>query len=118
VSATTRIRHDPYPSRNSQPPSITERLDPVVHGTADGPLDGDLVTTYAEEGAIVLEGLLAPSEVAEINREVDRLAADGSLRDDPRSIIEPDSGALRSLFEVHRLDGPLRELAGDPRLAG
>jgi ectoine hydroxylase len=60
---------------------------------------------------------LPPERVDELNRHVDRLAGDDAVRRGPRSILEPDSGTLRSLFEVHRGAGALAELTRDPRLA-
>src|SRR5690606_35971685 len=46
------------------------------------------------------------------------LALDPDVRARPQSVLEPDSDALRSLFEVHVGDGPLAALARDERLAG
>jgi ectoine hydroxylase len=116
VSAVTDQRIDAYPSRLGGPVTITERRDPVVHGSEEGPLDSDVIQSYAEDGFLVLEGLLAPSEAAALNDEIDRLAADPEVRARPQAIVEPDSDTLRSLFEVHELEGPLRDIARDPRL--
>ncbi|MBN2622307.1 MAG: ectoine hydroxylase [Acidimicrobiales bacterium] len=118
MSAATDERIDAYPSRLGGPATITERHDPVVHGSGDGPLDADVVQSYADDGFIVLEGLLAPSEAAELNAEIDRLAADPAVRGRPEAIVEPDSDTLRSLFAVHDLEGPLGAIARDPRLVG
>jgi ectoine hydroxylase len=116
MTTATATRRDRYPSRSGATPSITERRDPVVHGDDDGPLDVEQVSSYADDGFLVVEGLLAPGEVDDLNREIDRLAADPAQRERPQSIVEPGGGALRSLFEVHRLDGPLRAITRDPRL--
>jgi ectoine hydroxylase len=107
---------DRYPSRFAPEPSITDRLDPVVYGESDGPLDPETLTSYAEEGFIVLDGLLAPHEVAELNAAVDHIAADPSQRERPEAIVEPGGGALRSLFAIHAGDGVLAAAAQHPRL--
>jgi ectoine hydroxylase len=107
---------DRYPSRFASRPSITDRLDPVVYGESDGPLDPATLTSYADDGFIVLDGLLAPHEVDELNAEVDRLAADPAQRERPEAIVEPDGSALRSLFAIHAGEGPLAAAARHPRL--
>jgi ectoine hydroxylase len=107
---------DRYPSRFASAPSITERLDPVVYGESDGPLEPETLTSYADDGFVVLDGLLAPHEVDELNNEVDRLAADPAQRERPEAIIEPDGGALRSLFAIHAGEGPLAAVTDHPRL--
>lgn len=111
-------RLDMYPSRVAELPSIHPRLDPVVWGDADGPLDPELVSNYEENGYLVLPGFLPPSTLKAVDREVRRLSADEEVKDRPQSIIEPDGRALRSLFEVHKGDDPLGEVARDKKLVG
>ena len=53
-------RLDPYPSRVDRA-QLLPRLDPVVWGDREGPLDPELVTTYEEQGYLVLPGFLPPS---------------------------------------------------------
>lgn len=119
MSATaTRPATDRYPSRRATDERILSRSDPVVWGDADGPLDPELVAAFDDDGFIVVPGLLAPSEVDQVNAEIDRRAADPAVRSRPQAIVEPDSDELRSLFEIHRGDDPLARLARDPRLTG
>jgi ectoine hydroxylase len=114
--ATTSTIDDLYPSRLSGEVTLTERLDPVVHGDGSGVLDDDRVADFEEDGFLVLPSLLSAAEVDALNAEIDRLAADESVRRSPQAVIEPDSDALRSVFEVHRGNDLLARLAHDPRL--
>ncbi len=109
---------DRYPSRFASTPSISDRLDPVVYGEADGPLDPETLSSYAEEGYVVLDGLLTPREVEQLNTAVDVLAADPAQRSRPEAIVEPGGGALRSMFAIHDGDGPLAALARHPHIVG
>ena len=116
AAAPQPAREDRYPSRVGDRPAIIGRLDPIVWGDGAGPLDGDLVASYAEDGFLVLDGLLSAADVAELDDAVCALAADPSVRERPEAIAEPGGGALRSLFAIHDLDGPLGAVARDPRL--
>lgn len=111
-------RHDRYPSRVTGRPSITERLDPVVVGDHGGPLDPELLADFEDDGFLILPKLFDEQEVADLNAELDRLAADPAIRAMRRTIIEPDSDTLRSIFEVHEVSEVHRRLVADPRLAG
>src|SRR5690606_27556365 len=99
-------------------PDITERLDPVVHGDADGPLDPEMVSSFEDDGFLALPGFLPSHEVAALNDELHRIAVDDGLKAMPQAIVEPDSDALRSIFEVHRINDVFRGLVQDERLAG
>jgi ectoine hydroxylase len=110
-----RTRADAYPSRTVDRPTMTPRQDPVVYGD-DGPLDPELVETYEDNGFLVLPRFLPPHVADELNEELDRLAADESVRARAEAIIEPGGESLRSLFAIHREEGPVGALARDPRL--
>ena len=115
MSIATR-RLDPYPSRQVDRPQLIAREDPVVWGEHEGPLDPELLAAYEESGYLVLPGFLPPSTLKAIDAELSRLAADEEVRNRPQAIIEPDSQALRSVFEVHLGDDALGALARDPKL--
>jgi len=125
MTVTDDRRIDRYPSRTVTTPSITPRLDPVLHGRPegstdprpDGPLDAEQLARYERTGVLVVPGLLGAERVAALDAEIDRLAADESVRNRPQAILEPESDALRSLFEVHSDGGPFEALARDPVLA-
>jgi ectoine hydroxylase len=117
-TAPADLADDRYPSRRGVPPSITERVDPVVWGTGEGgTLDAEDVASFDRDGYLQIPSLLDPDEVAELDAEVLRLAADADVRAAERTIVELGSGDVRSVFEVHH-GGPFGELCRDPRLAG
>lgn len=109
-------RTDCYPTRVADRPSITERLDPVIPGDVDGPLDPELLASFEDDGFLVLPDVFGKDEVSAINAELDRLAVDRGIRELPQAIIEPDSDALRSIFEVHALNDVFAHLVRDRRL--
>lgn len=113
-------RHDDYPSRQADRPQILERLEPVVRGawTPEAPLVREQARQFARDGFLVLENLFEDAEVEALCEEATRLrtAPDGML--EPETVIaEPDSGAVRSVFEVHRQSRLFGRLAADARLA-
>jgi ectoine hydroxylase len=109
-------RTDRYPTRSVDRADIAPRVEPVVWGDAPGPLDPDLVASYEDDGFLVLPGVFGPTEVQQLNEELDRVAADEAARGKPEVIVEPDSNAFRSLFAFHAGTGPLAEAAGHPWL--
>ena len=112
------LRHDPYPSRTSEPPRLIEREDPVVHGPADvGPLTPQQVQTFDRDGALLVEGMFDSEDVARLRARLDSLIADPLVRADERTVIELESDEVRSIFEVHRSDEVFAEVASDPRVA-
>ena len=60
--------------------------------------------------------LLSPAEVQEYWQELDRLTDDPEVRADERTVVEKDSGQVRSLFEVHRTSELVAALVRDPRV--
>lgn len=107
---------DRYPSRCDAEPSITERLDPVLWGDGDGPLDAAQLAAYERDGHLIVTDLLGSAMV-------DRcLTAARQLASAPKAgstvVAEPDhDGALRSVFELDR-HPVFAELMAMPELAG
>ncbi|GAA4818911.1 ectoine hydroxylase [Tomitella cavernea] len=85
---------------------------------AAGPLGVDELHGHEEKGYTIVPGLLSPAEVQEYWSELERLTADPALADDHRVIREPGSGAIRSIFEVHRISEVIDGLARDRRVLG
>lgn len=50
--------------------------------------------------------------------ELDRLVLDPTMRADPRSIVEPKSQDVRTVFEVHKISEVFAKLVSDPRVVG
>lgn len=114
---TIAERADHYPTRHVEQPGLVDRNDPVVAGTAkDGPFDGDHLQRIEEKGYTQVPELFTASEVERMRQELDRLAGDPEVLADERTITEAGSGALRSVFEVHRTNELFRSVARAPRL--
>lgn len=116
TTTLTAREGDRYPSRVAIEPTISERLDPVVHPGYDGPLDPELVQAFDDDGFVVLPGLLPPSETAELNNEIDRHAAEQAWLDHPETVVEPGCSEPRSIYALHTRTGPLSALTQDRRL--
>ncbi|WP_019885284.1 ectoine hydroxylase [Streptomyces purpureus] len=107
ATATT----DLYPTRGTVE-TLTPRQDPVVWGPGAG------LESYERDGFLAEPGLLTDDEVALYKAELDRLVADPAVRADARSIVEPASQAVRSVFEVHKISQVFARLVRDERVVG
>lgn len=119
----TETCSDLYPSRVGAGPERLARRDPVVYDfdiydDNVGPLTAAQLRTFADDGFLVLPGLLDAAEADHHHREARRLAEAPSIRDSERSIVEPQSDEVRSVFAVHEHDDVFRSLASDHRLTG
>ncbi|MGW2047562.1 ectoine hydroxylase [Streptomyces sp. NPDC001858] len=110
---------DLYPTRGAAEVSVP-RQDPVVWGSPDtpGPIPSDGLQRYERDGFLAVEKLISDDEVTVCRRELERLVADPAIRADERSIVEPRSKEIRSVFEVHKLSPVFAALARDERVAG
>jgi ectoine hydroxylase len=109
---------DLYPSRIEPAPGLRDRVDPVVHGRSPGPLSTDQVAKYESGGFLQVPGVLSRSEVDDILEELARFTSQPEVRADRRTVVEPASDEVRSVFEVHRSNQMLARLAADDRIAG
>lgn len=108
---------DPYASRTGPETGLIERLEPVLWGSAESPLSREELERFESDGFIVRENLFSEAEVKEMMRELARLP--GSYDDSAEEVVtEPDTGAVRSIFRVHRTSGLFEKLSRDPRLVG
>ncbi|MFE6779212.1 ectoine hydroxylase [Streptomyces sp. NPDC057702] len=113
---------DLYPTRGTTEVA-TPRQDPVVWAMPDGewaqgPIDHAELTGYERDGFLTVDQLITPDEVAVYRAELDRLVSDPAIRADERSIIEPTSQDVRSVFEVHKISEVFAKLVSDPRVVG
>ncbi|GAA2343534.1 ectoine hydroxylase [Streptomyces sparsogenes] len=110
---------DLYPTRGSSE-TVTPRVDPVVWSEpgAPGPMRPSELSDFDRDGFLAIEELITPDEVAVYRAELDRLISDPEVRADERSIIEPKSQDVRSVFEVHRISEVFANLVRDPRVVG
>ncbi|KRV49283.1 multidrug DMT transporter permease [Wenjunlia vitaminophila] len=119
MTTATEQAPDLYPTRTATPVA-TPRRDPVVWsppGTS-GPISANDLAGYDRDGFLTVDQLLSDEEVARYRRELERLVGDPEVRADDRSVVEPTSRQIRSIFEVHRLSEVFAELVTDPRVLG
>ncbi|MFI1001134.1 ectoine hydroxylase [Streptomyces galbus] len=110
---------DLYPTRGTAEVAVP-RQDPVVWGAPDtpGPLPETDLRTYERDGFLTVDQLISDDEVAVCRRELERLVGDPAVRADERSVVEPGTGEIRSVFEVHRLSPVFAQLVRDERVVG
>lgn len=117
----TAFATDRYPTRTVDT-RIEPRRDPVVWAEPGaepaGPLDRQTVDDFVLAGFLAVDCLIDADVVADLRAELDTMRADPALADDERSVLEPDSGEIRSIFEVHLLSPAFAALAADPRVIG
>ncbi|MBT2395115.1 ectoine hydroxylase [Streptomyces sp. ISL-100] len=116
---TETPRADLYPTRGAAEVT-TPRQDPVVWSApgAPGPIEADDLMGFERDGFLAIDQLIAPDEVSLYRAELERLVSDPGVRADERSIIEPKSRDVRSVFEVHRISEVFAKLVRDPRVVG
>jgi ectoine hydroxylase len=110
---------DVYPTRGPVE-VVTPRQDPVVWSAAGtpGPIGRSDLDSFEQNGFLSVDQLIGPDEVSLYRAELERLITDPAIRADERSIIEPRSQDVRSVFEIHRLSAIFAGLVRDERLAG
>ncbi|MBL1097225.1 ectoine hydroxylase [Streptomyces coffeae] len=110
---------DLYPTRGTTEVA-TPRVDPVVWSEpgAPGPITESGLSDFDRDGFLAIEQLITPDEVAVYRDELNRLIHDPEVRADGRSIIEPKSKDVRSVFEVHRISEVFANLVRDERVVG
>src|SRR5690606_22628504 len=110
---------DLYPTRGTTE-VLTPRQDPVVWGAPDapGPITPADLGAYERDGFLAIDQLIDEDEVAVYRNELNRLVSDPEIRADERSIVEPKSKEIRSVFEVHKISDVFARLVRDARLVG
>jgi ectoine hydroxylase len=113
------MTQDLYPTRSASRPSFIDRADPVVYESGPpGPLSGADLAGFDANGFHSFDRLIDPGEVEDYRAELRRLSSDKALRSDERTIIEPRSAEVRSIFEVHKVSEVFAALLSDPRVVG
>ncbi|MFT4469098.1 ectoine hydroxylase [Arthrobacter sulfonylureivorans] len=117
TATADRSRVDLYPTRAAGTASVQPRQDKVVWGSAEaGPMDAATLAGFEQKGYLNIEELISPEEVKAYQAELDRLAADPTVRADERCIVEAKSQEVRSIFEVHKISEVFARIANDPRV--
>ncbi|MFE6524967.1 ectoine hydroxylase [Streptomyces sp. NPDC057794] len=118
-TTTTTGIPDLYPTRGASE-VLTPRQDPVVWGAPDAPgpiVPADLLS-FEQDGFLAIDELITDDEVAVYRDELNRLVNDPDIRADERSIVEPKSKEIRSVFEVHKISEVFARLVRDERVVG
>ncbi|GAA1003241.1 multidrug DMT transporter permease [Streptomyces sp. F-3] len=110
---------DLYPTRGTTEVTVP-RQDPVVWNSLDapGPIAADDLRAYERDGFLAVDQLITEDEVAVCRQELDRLVNDPGIRADERSVVEPKSKEIRSVFDVHRISEVFAQLVRDERVVG
>ena len=117
MTLTDTTTEDRYPTRVQGEPSLIERTDPTVWSTGvAGPIDPATLAAHDAKGYSIYDGLLSPGEVQAYWEELVRLSSSERLKADERTIVEKQSGEVRSIFEVHKISSLIAELVRDPRV--
>ena len=114
------VQADLYPSRQHTHPRWQERLDPVAWRTdaQNAPLSAEQLSRFERDGFLVLPNVFSAAEVAHFKDELARMSEDPAVLESPTAIREPNSGALRSVFAIHRSNELFAQVARDERTAG
>jgi ectoine hydroxylase len=109
---------DLYPTRKNDAFSIMERKDPVVYDNELGlkTLDNEKVKFFANNGYLLFQNLFTEKEVATLFEELERLAYDDETKKQDHVISEPESGEVRSIFEIHKNNPIFKSLSLDKRI--
>jgi ectoine hydroxylase len=112
------MTQDLYPSRVAAEPGWQARIDPVAHTewSAAAPLTAAQQAAFTRDGYLVLNGVLGGREVERLQGELEQMRRMPASLDIDTLIAEPDSGALRSVFAIHRQNALFARLASDERI--
>jgi len=114
------VQADLYPSRQHNAPSWQPRIDPVLYrkNPHHAPLTTEQLSRFERDGFLVLPEVFTAAEVAVFKQELERMSRSPEVLESPAAIREPDSGALRSVFAIHRSNPLFARVARDERTAG
>lgn len=111
----TQKTNDPYHSRVTGEPYVTERDDPVVYSNGDGILTDDQLQSYERNRFLTFDSLFSEDEVAHLLQQTEVLKANEGLKNSDLTICEPGSDEIRSFFHVHDHDPVFKALGSDKR---
>ncbi|MFZ2178627.1 MAG: ectoine hydroxylase [Rhodococcus sp. (in: high G+C Gram-positive bacteria)] len=115
---------DHYPTRDRSECTLSIRQDPVTwsnpnrHDRGSGPLTAHQLAGYDTRGFHSTDALIPPREVFDLVDEMKRLAQTDTLRGDDRMVRENGDGAVRSVFDVHRLSDVVDKIIRRPEILG
>lgn len=114
--------HDHFPTRLGRKLDRFPRQDPVIHSRHrarwEGPLDEMSLSRFERDGFLWFEGFYSRERVEVFFEELKAMAQDDELMRSERVISDPESGDIRSVFEMHRISERFSRLTRDPRILG
>lgn len=117
--------NNPYPSRLKKTSKQVEpffRKDPVVHSGYEyrwhGPLDEVSLSRYERDGFLWFKGFFNQERMAPFFDELLDMAQDKELMASEQVIQDPNTGAIRSVFGMHKISDHFSRLTRDPRILG
>ena len=114
----TTIECDIYESRVSTTPLLKKRVEPVVYGNAEGPLDTDELEFFEKNGFLFFDSFLSGKELEEAIVAQKQLKIQQTYSNDPKTIFELENKEkkVRSIFDIHRSDSVFRKISQTPRI--
>lgn len=112
----TETLKDLYPSRAAAEPTLSERLDPVLHGEPTGALTRYQRDAFRADGFLTFSGFFPQEEVRELQAEAERLRRLDELHGRDDVITEPESEEIRSIFRIHETSELFDRVTRDRRI--
>ena len=114
------VLEDLYVSRVKDRHEVIARQDPVIYGSArpakGESLDEKALSRFERNGYLFIEKLFSGEEVQIFAGELERMIRTPEAPRGPQFITEPESGKVRSIFEIHSGSKLFRRLASDARI--
>lgn len=109
---------DMYPTRKSNIFSTMERKDPTVYDNEINlqTLDDEKVKFFDKNGYLLFQNIFTKKEVAILSEELERLAYDEETKKQKSVISEPESGEVRSIFDIHKNNQIFKSISSDKRI--
>lgn len=115
-------RLDPYPTRLKEYRSPLMRQEPVVHSRNErrwnGPLDEVALSRYERDGFLWFNGFFSRERTEPFFQELKEMENDAELMGSEQVIKDPQTGAIRSVFAMHKISKLFDQLTRDPRVLG
>lgn len=116
--SVSKTINDDYPTRNNDSFQVISRRDPIVYENSLhlDVLDTDEIKFFEDNGYLFFPNLFSTKEITVLSNELERLSHDEELKKQEQFILEPQSGEVRSIFEVHKNNNLFQKLSKDSRV--
>lgn len=111
---------DLYPTRKKTSAEIMKRLDPVVYSNKNTSnkksLSKNQLDFFEKNGFLFFPKLFDSTEIDLMLFELEKLKKNKKLYSSEQFILEPESGNVRSIFEIHKTNSTFGNLSQDYRI--